>query len=238
MSENNQNARTGKIARCPLHIREEVNRRLLDGESGPKILRWLNGDPEVLSVLDELFGEEPVKPQNLSEWRKGGFQDYKRRLEQIERTKALSAYAAKLSAGSRDAAGGNAAIVGGQLLEIFESLDIEKQKDLLHEKPAVYIALVDVLARLEKSQADRIKAEAGRDMVDIQRQRADQAEAKLKLEREKHEVKTCEAFIKFYADKRAKEIVEGKGAKPVKVEGLRQLMFPMDEPLDPKPLNG
>lgn len=238
MSDGNDNGRTGKIARCPLHIREEVNRRLLDGQSGPVILRWLNAQAEVLEVLDLYFGEEPVKPQNLSEWRQGGFQDYKKRLEQIERTKAMSDYAAKLADGNRGAAGGNAAIVGGQLLEIFESLDLQAQKDLLRDKPGTYILLLDKLAKIDKSQADRIKAEAGRDMVEIQKQRADQAEAKLKLEREKHEVKTCEAFIKFYTDKRAKEIVEGKGSKPVKVEGLRQLMFPMDEPLNPKPLNG
>jgi hypothetical protein len=111
------------------------------------------------------------------------------------------------------------------------------QKQLLKDKPGSYILLVDVLARLEKSQADRVKAEAGRDMVEIQRQRADQAEKKLKLEREKHAVRTAELFLKFYEDKRAKEIAEGKGAKTVKMEKLRQLMFPDLEPLDPTPIN-
>lgn len=220
------NTRTGKIARCPLRIREEVNRRLADGQSGPVILKWLNAEPEVLAVLDLYFGEEPVKPQNLSEWRQGGFAAYKARLEQIERTKHLSDYAAKLAENNRGAAGGNAAIVGGQLLEIFESLDLAAQKDLLKEKPGNYIALVDVLARLEKSQADRIKAEAGRDMVDIQRQRAEQAEEKLKLEREKHEVRTCELFLKFYADKKAREIVESRGDREIKMEQLRLHFFP------------
>ncbi|HRI81625.1 MAG TPA: hypothetical protein PLF88_04255 [Opitutaceae bacterium] len=220
-----ETTRRGKIARCPLHIREEVNRRLLDGQSGPTILKWLNSQEAVLKVLDEHFNEEPVSAQNLTEWRQGGYLDFKRRLEQIERTKQLSGYAVKLAEHGQ-AYAGNVAIVGGQLLEIFESLDVEEQKTLLKEKPATYIALVDVLARLEKSQADRIKAEAGRDMVEINKQRAEQAEAKLKLEREKHEVKTCELFLKFYADKKTREIAEGRGTREVKMEQLRLHFFP------------
>ena len=141
-----ETTRRGKIARCPLHIREEVNRRLLDGQSGPTILKWLNSQEAVLKVLDEHFNEEPVSAQNLTEWRQGGYLDFKRRLEQIERTKQLSGYAVKLAEHGQ-AYAGNVAIVGGQLLEIFESLDVEEQKTLLKEKPATYIALVDVLAR-------------------------------------------------------------------------------------------
>lgn len=233
-----ENARTGKIARCPLVIREEVNRRLLDGESGPKILRWLNEHPDVLRVLDEYFGEEPVSSQNLSEWRQGGYQEFLDRRKQIERTKDLAGYAAKLAEGSQGAAGGNAAMLAGHFLEIFESLDVARQVSLLKEKPANFPALVEAFAKLEKSQADRVKASAAFEMVSIQKQRAEQAEDKLKLEVDKHKVKTCELFIKWADDKRAREILDGSGRKEVKMEKLRQLMFPMDEPLDPTPLNG
>lgn len=230
-------ARTGKIARCPLAIREEVNRRLLDGESGPKILAWLNAQPAVLAVLDEYFGEEPVKPQNLTEWRQGGYKDFLARGEQLDRTKSLAGFAAKLAANGQGTSGGNVAIVGGQLLEIFESLNVEEQKTLLKSKPETYLGLVECLAKLEKSQADRIKAEAGRDMVDIQRRRAVQAEEKLKLEQQKFARQTAELFLKFYEDKRAREIVEKKGPRTAQIEQLRQLMFPALEPLDPTPLN-
>jgi len=34
--------RTGKIARLPLSIRDQLNRRLLDNEPGPSLLGWLN----------------------------------------------------------------------------------------------------------------------------------------------------------------------------------------------------
>lgn len=218
-------SRRGKIARCPPHIREEVNRRLHAGESGTTILAWLNANEEVLRVLDQHFAEQPVSPQNLSEWRQGGYQEWLDRREQLDRTKELSDYAAQLATSHRDAAGGNAAIVGGQLLEIFESLDVQAQKELLKEKPGNYVFLIDALARLEKSQADRVKAEAGRDMVKIQQRRAEQAEEKLRLEREKHEVKTCELFLKFYDDRKAAEIVEGKANRQVKLEQLRLHIF-------------
>lgn len=231
------NARTGKIARCPLVIREEVNRRLLDGESGPRLIAWLNSQEAVLRILDLYFNEEPITPQNLSEWRAGGYQDWLKRREQLERTKGLAVFAADLAAKSKGTADGNTAIVAGQLLEIFESLDIEAQKKLLKDKPEVYLGLVDALARLEKSRADLIKAEAGRDMVEIQRRRADLAESALKLAQQKFAATTSELFLKFYDDRRAKEIVEGKGDKTVKMEKLRQLMFPELEPLDPTPLN-
>lgn len=229
--------RTGKIARCPPAIREEVCRRLHDGESGPRILAWLNTQEVVLRVLDEYFHEEPVSPQNLSEWRQGGYQDWLKRREQLERTKSLANYAGELAERGQGTGAGNVAIVGGQLLEIFESLDVEEQKTLLKTKPATYIALVDVLARLEKSQADRIKAEAGRDMVEIQRQRADQAEAKLNLERDKFARQTCELYLKWYDDQRAKEVVTSGAPRAEQIEKLRQLMFPELEPLDPTPLN-
>lgn len=48
-------ARTGKIARLPVAIREEVNRRLLDGEPASKILPWLNGLPDLVDRRIELF---------------------------------------------------------------------------------------------------------------------------------------------------------------------------------------
>jgi hypothetical protein len=38
--------RNGKIARLPQEIREQVNRRLEDGEPGKQIAEWLNGLPE------------------------------------------------------------------------------------------------------------------------------------------------------------------------------------------------
>ena len=67
--------RTGKIARLPLAIRQELNRRLRDGQAGQPLLDWLNGLPEVRAVLAAEFQGQPINKQNLSHWRQGGYQD-------------------------------------------------------------------------------------------------------------------------------------------------------------------
>lgn len=214
-------ARKGKIARCPLPIREEVNRRLLDGQTGPTILRWLNAQEAVLRVLDEHFGEEPVTAQNLSEWRQGGYQEWLGRRDRVEATKDLANFAAKLGeAAGGSLADGSAAILGGKFLELLESADDETDIGKI-TKAVVALRHADLEARKAR-QRERL---------------LDQKERVVALAEKQFQVRSTELFLKFYEDKRAKEIAEGKGAKTVKMEKLRQLMFPDLEPLDPKPLN-
>ncbi len=69
-------SRFGKIARLPLDIREQLNRRLQDGEIGKDLVVWLNSVPEVQAVLKAEFGDRPVNEPNLSDWRTGGYQDW------------------------------------------------------------------------------------------------------------------------------------------------------------------
>ncbi len=38
--------RNGKIARLPRAIRDELNRRMDDGQTGQELLPWLNGLPQ------------------------------------------------------------------------------------------------------------------------------------------------------------------------------------------------
>lgn len=79
--------RLGKVAQLPVCLREEVCRRMLDGESGVNICHWLNSLPAVAERM-RAFGLEPwISGQNLSEWRKGGYADWlKVRANQKEAT--------------------------------------------------------------------------------------------------------------------------------------------------------
>jgi hypothetical protein len=70
-------ARTGKIARLPRSLRTEVNRRLDNGQRGADIVQWLNDLEEVQRALSFAHGGKPVTEQNLSEWRQGGFLEWK-----------------------------------------------------------------------------------------------------------------------------------------------------------------
>ena len=58
--------RNGKIARLPLAIREQLNRRLQDGEPGTQLVEWRNGLPEVQAVMQAQFNGRPIGEPNLS----------------------------------------------------------------------------------------------------------------------------------------------------------------------------
>jgi hypothetical protein len=68
--------RTGKIARLPHEVRELLNHRLHDGETGKKLVVWLNSLPAVRAVVALEFGGRPIRAQNLSEWKQGGYLDW------------------------------------------------------------------------------------------------------------------------------------------------------------------
>ncbi len=69
--------RNGKTARLPLAFREQINIRLDDGEQAASLLAWLNAKPEVQALLVAEFAGHPVNAQNLSDWRQGGFAEWR-----------------------------------------------------------------------------------------------------------------------------------------------------------------
>jgi len=70
------NTRKGKIARLPRVVRNELNRRLDNGEQGTLLVAWLNRLTETKRVLAESFEGREINEQNLTEWKAGGFQDW------------------------------------------------------------------------------------------------------------------------------------------------------------------
>ena len=83
--------RNGKIARLPKVVREELNRRLSDGEPGKELVTWLNDLPEVQRIVTTEFGRRAVREQNLSEWKQGGYEEWLRQQEALELVRNLSA---------------------------------------------------------------------------------------------------------------------------------------------------
>ena len=204
-------ARTGKIGRLPVAIRNEVNRRLHANEPGPVLLRWLNKQPAVLQVLDEYFHEQPVSAQNLSEWRQGGFQDWLKRQEQSERIKDLAGFALSLG----EAAGGNisdgtAAILGGKIMLKMEALADEDIGDAVKQ-----VALL----RMGDHEAQK---------MGIRKKVLEQRDAMIDLNKKKFQRTTCELFLKWAEDDRAKKVIDGRGSNAEKIEQLGQVMFGED----------
>jgi hypothetical protein len=93
--------RTGKIARLPREVREQLNRRLQDGEPGTQLVVWLNALPEAQAMLAREFAARPISEQNLSEWKQGGYRDWLARQELLGQVRELAADAEEL-AGAAD----------------------------------------------------------------------------------------------------------------------------------------
>ena len=91
-------ARNGKIARQPREIRDELNRRLQNGQQGAPLLAWLNGLPQVRQTLVEGFGGIAISKQNLSEWRAGGFAEWQARQDTLDDARELAADANEITA--------------------------------------------------------------------------------------------------------------------------------------------
>ena len=86
----------GKIARLPRGIRDQLNRRLDEGEAGNVLVRWLNELTEVKAVLDAQFGGRPINEQNLSEWKAREHREWLARQEALAHARELAADATEL----------------------------------------------------------------------------------------------------------------------------------------------
>ena len=81
--------RNGKIARLPKVIRDELNRRLVDGEQGKRLVVWLNGLEEVQAILEEDFEGKPISSANLTQWKQGGHTEWQHQGEVAELAREL-----------------------------------------------------------------------------------------------------------------------------------------------------
>src|SRR5271165_6271372 len=105
------NARHGKIARLPRHLRHELNERLERAEPGPQLLDWLNALPEVRQVVQSNFAGVPISKQNLSEWRQGGFEEWRARQELWDDVREVEDFGRDLNADNDDVLADNVVAV-------------------------------------------------------------------------------------------------------------------------------
>jgi len=102
----------GKIGRLHKSTRDELGRRIEDGEPGKELVKWLNGEPRVQEILKEQFGGRPITEQNLSEWKQTGHPEWLRQ----EKTRSL---VAKLTEHAEDL---GEASNGQEISDLFASL--------------------------------------------------------------------------------------------------------------------
>jgi|SRR5580692_756857 hypothetical protein len=122
-NDNSNHALTGKIARLPGDLREQINQRLYDGHGDPQILPWLNELPVVKKLLSTQFGGQPLNRQNMTSWRQGGYQRWLRHKQSVESLKDFGQYAADLTpAGIDRLTPAAVALASAKILEFLESL--------------------------------------------------------------------------------------------------------------------
>jgi hypothetical protein len=150
--------RLSKIARLPESLREQLNRRLADGHPYHSILAWLNELPEVAALLPSAFQGQPIKPNNLSNWRKSGYQDWLDRRASVDMVVELARQPPRLPAATRDSiADGAAALALAKLLRSIQSTDPAAD-------PSRFVQLIHSLAAIRYSEvaAQRLRTEAQR----------------------------------------------------------------------------
>lgn len=201
-------ARVGKIAQCPDHVKRELNRRLDDGQLSPSILPWINALPEVKAMLAEQFDGAEISPQNLTEWRQGGYKDHLAALESVQRLKVLSDWSVQLArASGGDLSEGAVAVRAGQILERLESATEEERA-----------ALTDEITALRRSEIEAKRTRQTDRKLELDERRQD-------LDEQRFQRQTCELFIEYVHDVRAREIAEGKASTEVKVQQLLPILF-------------
>lgn len=214
-------ARTGKIARLPREIREELNARLRDNESGQTLLEWVNSLEATQDVLKRHFGSEPISDANLSIWRQGGFAEWMTEQEQVHRIEKLSELSLRLArASGGNLSEGMLAIAAGKLQEAMEAgQDVEIGED---GEPVVTGPCLD---KLVKALTAVRGMELEKQKLDLKKIEVTQKGESLDLERAKFRRATAELFIDYCEDERAKHIALGAGTKDNKVAQLIQLWF-------------
>jgi hypothetical protein len=165
--------RTGKIARLPRHIRNQLRSRLDHGERGQPLLEWLSQLPEVKGLTKSHPGGCPLTEQDLSEWKQGGYQQWIEDQQARDLIRELAEQADDLFACAEDLPVSDclATLLATELARSAKSLLAEtttpgdrwqRLRELLHE-----------LARLRKEDHQALRVQMERERWDREQRRLD-----------------------------------------------------------------
>ena len=209
----------GKIGRLPEKVRAEVNQRLRDGQPASIILPWLNTLPEVRKILAQQFNGDEINDQNLTNWRQGGYADWLRRDDKNERLRLLAEHCRQAADSGGDVLQGSAAIAGGLLMEVIETLEPEVQRELIAEKPEKLVPLMSALSSL-------MSARTAQERVEVAKQRNRQNDERLNLDRQKFEVVVCEKLLDWSERPEVRQVLAGDDTnRSEKIAQLRLAIF-------------
>lgn len=207
-----------KISQLPRKVRDELNRRMDDGQLSPEILPWLNALPEVQDLVQRKFKGDEVSNQNLSTWRETGFcewQDQQKELHFIRGAVEFSKDVVKHT--GLQLTEGAAAIAAGAVLTRIE--DLRRKQIAGEEVDEAMDAAVETLSTLRSG-------ELAREHNALQRDKGGREKDKLALEREKFEIAAAKLVLKHAQSKEVQDAIKGPGSNADKIAALRRRMFP------------
>ena len=198
----------GKIARIPNEIREQLNRRMRDGEVTATILRWLNDLPEVKSILAEQFGGTAISPQNVSTWRRNGYQRWLQTQEPFKGIAALAEESGAFSrAGNGNLANGAAALAAARLLDYMRRVPPDQ-------------CSAGEMAQISFAAMTLLKGEQANAQLKLAERRIVQKDEQLLLTRDRDQRNTITIGLRLLGDARAKEIEGSSHSYAEKIEML------------------
>lgn len=209
--------RNGKIARLPAHIREQLNQRLHDGESGSSLVDWLNSLAEVQAVLAASFHGQPISEQNLSQWKQGGFEDWLAQQEVLGAVRQTIEDAAQIM----DTVPGSLADPMAQLLTARLSLALAKLKpqgENGESNGAVLHALCEDLVELRRGDQNAERLRIERERLAMERER-------LEMDRQHEQLRTVCQFQEWAQQDAIKMQICGRGSNEAKINAMGKLMF-------------
>ena len=142
------NARKGKIARLPKELRDQVCQRMEDGATYGSIIIWL-----------EEQGYPGVNEQNLTNWRQGGWMEWRAVQDRIAGMKSKQEFALDIVKANEGGTMHEATLymAASQLYEVLGDFDVRVLKETLAEKPELYADVVNSLAKLSKGSLEMQK---------------------------------------------------------------------------------
>jgi hypothetical protein len=195
-----------KIGRLPHALRTELNERMRDGATGKAVCDWLNGHPDVIRVLAEIRAE-PVRDQNITEWRQTGYKDWLHDQEKLSGLRAQAELARDMAAVvGGDPLGIGTRFLAGKLMDCMSTADPQEIAGLAKSVAAL---------RLGETAASRVRLLG--DKVGADRER-------LELDKQRFRFQVAARALDIFADDRAKEIAAGPESRDEKIKRLLEHM--------------
>jgi hypothetical protein len=183
----------GKVARLPYEVREELCRRMRDGQQYRDLADWLVGAAPGASI----------SAQNLSNWKHGGYKEWE------SKQAHLDAIRRRAEDVRRELEAGGFSVLDKAIYELADKLS---DTDMDAGKAAAAIAaLKNAVTQGERSRVDALRASI--------------AQEQAKLSRDKFRRETCELFLRWYSDARAREIADSPASNEEKIKAIHGLYF-------------